>query len=62
MGQDRWGRVFLGDVIMEIDGNPVNTYDDIYHILDKYKIGDVVEVKFIREDIAKTVKIKLTEL
>lgn len=62
MGQDRWGRVYLGDVILEINGEEVNTYDDIYHVLDKYKIGDIVKVKILREDQTKTVKITLTEL
>lgn len=60
MGQDQYGRYYLGDVVIEIDGKEVNNYDDIFHVLDQLKIGDEVTIKYLRDGKPKTVKIKLT--
>lgn len=60
--QDRRGRYFLGDVIVGIDKNKIDSFDDIYHVLDQYKIGDEVEVSLIRDDKPLKVKLKLTEI
>jgi len=57
--QDQWGRVYIGDVILKIAGTEVNTFDDIYHALDRFKIGDVVEVEFLREEKVKKIKLTL---
>jgi S1-C subfamily serine protease len=62
MYRDRFGRTFVGDVIIEIDGAEVNTYDDIYQALDKHKVGDEVELKYLREGKTKKTKVKLTEI
>ncbi len=57
--QDKWGRVYIGDIILKIGSTKVNSYDDIYHALDRYKVGDVVDVEFLREDKIKKVKLQL---
>lgn len=62
MSQDRRGRVFIGDIIEAIDGKPVNGLDDIYHVLEGYKIGDVVKLKVYRDGKVREVKIKLQSL
>ena len=62
MYRDRFGRTFVSDIIVEIDGVEVNTYDDIYQALDKHKVGDEVEVKYLREGKTKKTKVKLTEI
>jgi S1-C subfamily serine protease len=62
MTQDRYGRTYLGDVILSIDGQDVNSLDDIYQVLEKHKIGDVVTVKFRRDGKIKTAKVKLQAL
>ncbi|MBI2522695.1 MAG: trypsin-like peptidase domain-containing protein [Bdellovibrio sp.] len=62
MGQDEFGRYYLGDVVLEIDGKEVNNYDDIFHILDQMKIGDEVTIKYVREGKTKTVKVKLSAI
>ena len=41
---DDRGRYFLGDVILAIDGQKTADYDDVYHVLDKKKVGDVATV------------------
>ena len=62
VGQDSWGHVYLGDIITKIDGQEVNSYDDIYHVLDKYKVGDLVDVEYIRDEKKLKTKIKLMQL
>lgn len=62
ISQDRRGRYFLGDVVIGIDDNKIDNFDDIYHVLDQYKIGDEVEVSLIRDGKLKKVKLKLTEI
>ena len=57
--QDQWGRVYIGDILLKIGDVEVNTYDDIYHALDKYRIGDLVDIEFLREDTVRKTKLKL---
>ena len=62
MMRDSYGRIYIGDVITKIAGNKVTGLDDIYHALDNHKIGDEVEVEFIREGKKKTTEVKLQAL
>ena len=39
----------LGDVILGIDNDPVDDYDDLYNALDEHKAGDMVDVVVARE-------------
>lgn len=40
---DEWG-----DVIREINGKPIKNVEDLYYVLGNYKVGDTVDVKFLR--------------
>src|SRR5713226_93479 len=51
------GRVRLGDVIVAIDGKKVESPNDLFLLLEKYKVGDVVAVSLLRE--GKTVETKV---
>jgi S1-C subfamily serine protease len=62
MTRDRQGRIFFGDVIIQIDGKDVNSLDDLYHLLENYKIGDTVTVKYLRDKKEFTTKLKLQAL
>lgn len=62
MTQDQFGRTYLGDVILSVDGQEVNNLDDIYQILDKRKIGDDIKVKYRRDGKVKSTKVKLQAL
>jgi protease Do-like 1, chloroplastic len=55
----RNGRIALGDIITGIDGHRVQAVSDMKLILEKYKAGDVVKVKYIREDKEMEAKVKL---
>ena len=52
--KDNRRRYYLGDVILSIDGEKVANYDDIYHILDKKKVGDTVTVTVRRGEESGT--------
>jgi S1-C subfamily serine protease len=58
LGRDRYGRLFLRDVIVGIDGTKVKSYDDLYGVLDVHKIGDTVTLTVARE--GKERKVRLT--
>lgn len=62
MMRDRFGRIYLGDVITKIDEKKVKSLDDIYHALESYQIGDVVTIEFLRDNKTKTTKVKLQAL
>jgi S1-C subfamily serine protease len=62
MTQDQYGRTYLGDIILSVDGQDVNNLDDIYQVLDKHQIGDEVMVKYRREGKVLATKIKLQAL
>ncbi len=62
MTQDRFGRVYLGDVILSVDNKEVNSLDDIFHVLESYKIGDTVSLKYRRGDKTQVTKVKLQSL
>ena len=60
--KDRQGRYYLGDIILAIEGNKVNSYDEIYHVLDKKKVGDVVTVEILRDKKKRQIRIPLIRL
>ena len=62
MMKDKFGRLFLGDLILKIDGKVVNSRNDIYQVLAKRKIGDRIKVTYIREGRKKTAIVLLQEL
>lgn len=62
MMRDRYGRIYLGDIILKVDGKEVNSRDDIYHILGKYKIGESVTLDYLRDGKKKKIKLKLKAL
>ncbi len=46
--RDREGRLQLGDIITAIDGKKVESSNDLYLVLEKYKVGDAVTVTMLR--------------
>jgi S1-C subfamily serine protease len=55
-------KVKIGDIITKINQDSVNSLEDIYYTLEKYKIGDAVEVTYVRDGREKKTKLKLVEL
>ena len=56
--RDSEGRLRLGDVITAVDGKKVESPNDLYLALEKYKVGDMVNVSMLRN--GKTVQTKVT--
>jgi S1-C subfamily serine protease len=52
------GRVRLGDVITAIDGKKIESPNELYLMLEKYKVGDSVNVSLLRD--GKTVQVRVT--
>ena len=44
------GRIQLGDVIVEIDGQQVRNEDDYANIMEQHRPGDVVTVRSLRDN------------
>src|SRR5262245_6718931 len=55
--RDAEGRLRLGDLIVAVDGKKVQTPNDLYLLLENYKIGDAVNLTLSRD--GKTVQAKL---
>lgn len=53
------GRVRLGDVITAVDGKKVESSNELFLLLEKYKIGDSINVSLLREGKAVQVKVAL---
>jgi S1-C subfamily serine protease len=56
--RDGSGRVTLGDVITAIDGKKVESPNDLFLLLENYKVGDTVTVTVLRD--GKTAQAKVT--
>lgn len=53
------GRVELGDIIVGIDGKPIETIDDMLDLLEQRKVGDQVMVEILRANRRQQVSIAL---
>src|SRR3990172_2825544 len=53
------GRVRLGDVITAIDGKKIESPNDLFLILEKYRVGDSINVSLLRDGKAVQVKVTL---
>ena len=62
MMRDRFGRIYIGDVILKINKNEVNSLDEVYHQLGRYKIGETIIVHYLRNGKKEKVKVKLKQL
>lgn len=55
----RTGHIRLGDIIVAIDDKPVEKANDLFEILEKYKIGDMATVTVVRDDEETKVQVTL---
>ncbi len=60
--QDRYGRTYMGDIILEVNGQKLKSYNDIYQALENKKIGETVKVKILRGDEVKNLEVELSPL
>ncbi|MEY4614476.1 MAG: hypothetical protein RL179_2449 [Planctomycetota bacterium] len=60
--RQRNGKISLGDVIKSVDGKPIKALKDLYLVLDEKKVGDVVKVVVIREEVEMEFEVTLMPL
>ncbi len=56
------GKIIPGDIILAINGVPVETYNDLRNELDRYHIGDEVPFIFLRDEEHIEIKVRLEEV
>lgn len=59
---NRYGRAFVGDIIVEMDDTKINDFDDYFQIMDKKKFGDKLKIKVLRDGKIKNFTVTLTEM
>jgi S1-C subfamily serine protease len=55
------GDIALGDIITNIDGEQISNSDDLFRLLDKHQVGDVVKVEVARDNGRATLSVRLTD-
>ena len=58
----RRGEVRFGDVIVGLDGKEVTSADQFGHLLEKYRVGDVVPLKISRDGSERVIMIRLVQV
>ncbi len=62
MRDTRSGEIILGDIILEIDGEKIETEKDLFKLLDNKQVGDTLAMKVRRGDEEKSVEVTLKPL
>lgn len=60
--RDHWGRIRLGDVIVAINGHPVDNYDVLYNLLTKIHIGETINLSIMRDGKRLDYKMKTIDI
>ncbi len=60
LSRDADGSAVIGDIITAVDGEKMNSIDDLYRYLDKKQIGETVRVDLNRAGQQTTVPLRLT--
>jgi S1-C subfamily serine protease len=53
------GRIELGDIVVAVDGIPIETVDDLMDIMEKHKVGDRVKVDVLRNKKRRSADVTL---
>ncbi len=56
------GAILRGDVIVAVNGEPIENEDDLFNAFDAFGVGDEVEITYVREGRLRTVPIVLQAL
>lgn len=60
--RDKWGRLHLGDLIIALNGRPVNNYDQLYNILNNIQVGKLVNLTVLRDNKKLNYKLKTIDI
>ncbi len=61
LAQTEDGEIVMGDIIVAIDSEKVSERDDLFRILDKHKVGEVVKVDIFRDNRRMTIPVRLLD-
>ncbi|MEN8142075.1 MAG: trypsin-like peptidase domain-containing protein [Thermodesulfobacteriota bacterium] len=56
------GGIVLGDIIVAVNGNKVEDYNDLRDLLEQYEIGDTVTLIILRDDEPFEIQVNLEEV
>jgi len=56
------GEILLGDVLTAVDGEAVETIDDLQTVLDRHRVGEQVSVEYTRDGKKRQAMVTLQEL
>jgi len=56
---DRFGRIRLGDIILEIDSKVVRSRDDVYDVLESHKEGETITLTVLRQSKKMRIAVQL---
>lgn len=56
---DNRGQIYLGDIIVAVEGEKITSSDDVILALEKHQVGEEIEVTILREGKEHMVKIEL---
>jgi S1-C subfamily serine protease len=62
LARDRYGQIYIRDIILGIDNTKITSYDELYNTLDHYRIGDVVALTIKRGEQTRKVRLKLVKI
>jgi len=60
--QTRAGELLLGDILVGVDEHRVANYDDLFNALDRYRAGDTVAVRVLREGAVVSLPVELAAI
>lgn len=60
--RDRYGEAYISDIIVGINDTPVRNFGELGDALEKYKVGDIVNVKILRDGERKDVRVQLQQV
>ena len=62
LDRDQHGQLYIRDIIIGIDNKRIDSYDDLYNILDNYRIGDRILLTVRRGEKQRQVRLRLVEI
>lgn len=62
VARDRYGELYIQDVIVGIDDHKITSYDDLYNALDHYRVGDTVTITLMRHGEKRKIRFTLERI
>jgi S1-C subfamily serine protease len=56
------GEIRLGDVIISVDSKKITSNDDLFKAIELYKVGDTVDLTYLRDGKEMKVKVMLQSI